>query len=362
MKILIADKDNQAVKLLDLILKELKFEPIVCNSGEEAWRRFQSNNFPPVLIIDPNLPDISGFELLKRVRESQKGKVTYVIFLAPRGLRENLIAAYNAGVDDYIVKPFYAEEMKARLRSAKRLVTLQSNLLDRNILLEEMVYAVTHDMRTPLIAMEMTGKQAQEGIYGDLPESYRKILKTTEGSLKDLLSMVDNLLRVARYEAGKIERNTEPVDLHKICQECLDELRPIYEKKSLNVKLLQDTLEVKLTIVRQDLKRVIFNLLDNAIKFTPARGSITLSVQRVQDKVIVGVQDSGRGVRAEEAKELFNRFARASGARHAPGTGLGLYMCRRIIEAHGGIIDCIPRKSEGEGTGTTFSFMLPVQN
>lgn len=357
MKVLIADKDTHAVKLLDMVLKEQGFKPIICTTGDEAFRRWQSNDHPPIVIIDPTLPDMTGIDLLNKIREHDRGRATYVIFLTTKGLRENIIKAFNAGVDEYMVKPFYAEELKARLRAGKRVIQLQRRLLERNIMLEELVYAVTHDMRTPLIAMEMTGKQAKEGVYGDLPESYKKILDTTDRSLKDLLSMVDNLLRVARYEAGKVERSTGTVNLVTVCEECLAELKPLYDRKKLAVKLLLNVKEVSLTVIRQDLKRVIFNLLDNAIKFTPNGGSINLSVEKIQDKVIVGVQDSGRGIAREEAKLVFDRFARAQGAKHAPGTGLGLYMCRRIIEAHGGAVDCIPRESGG----TTFSFMLPTK-
>ncbi len=358
MKVLIADKDAHAVRLLDMVLKEQGFETIVCETGAEAFRRWESNDFPSMVIIDPTLPDMPGLDLLKKIREHARGPSTYVMFLTARGLRDNIITAFNAGVDEYMVKPFYAEELKARMRSGKRGILLQRKLVERNIMLEELVYAVTHDMRTPLIAMEMTGQQAKDGIYGNLPEPYLKILETTERSLKDLLSMVDNLLRVARYDAGKIDKTNEVAQLVTICEECLAELKPLYEKKSIKCSLAANVKQVELSINRQDLKRVILNLLDNAIKFTPVNGSIGLSIEQIQNKVIFGVKDSGRGIAKEEAKLVFDRFARAKGARHAPGSGLGLYMCRRIIEAHGGIVDCIPR----EGGGTTFSFLLPIAN
>ncbi|MBK7746992.1 MAG: response regulator [Candidatus Obscuribacter sp.] len=358
MKVLIADQDANGVRLLDMVLKEEGFETIICQKGEEAFRRWQSNDFPPFIIMDPNLPDMPGIDLLKKLRNHERGKTTYVMFLTARGLRENIIQAFNQGVDEYMVKPFYAEELKARLKAGKRTILLQKQIQDRNILLEELVYAVTHDMRTPLIAMEMTMDQAQDNVYGELPADYKKILGTTKRSLQDLLSMVDNLLRVARYESGKIEHKKELTPLVTICQECIAELKPLWHRKNIACKLNTNVAQVELTIVRQDLKRVIFNLLDNAIKFTPSGGSIDLSVELIQGRVIVGVRDSGRGIAPEETKMVFDRFARAQGARHAPGTGLGLYMCRKVIEAHGGIVDCISRA----GQGTTFSFMLPVAN
>lgn len=354
-KILIADSDEKSVKLLDLILKEEGFQTYVCDTGTKAWASFEQNE-PSMVIVDWVLPEISGVELCSKIRSDPRGKHVYIMFLTARGLRENIVTGINSGADDYMVKPFYAEELKARVKAGVRMVTLQKTLLERNTMLEEFVYTVTHDLRTPLIAMDMTAQQASEGIYGDLPEGYLKLLGTTRRSLKDLLSMVDNLLSVARYENSKISVENESTALVKVCKECMTELAPIYLKKGLRVMLVSNVPEVDLPINRQDLKRVLLNLLDNAVKFTPTKGEVRISVELAAANVIVQIQDSGLGIKKEEAKQLFARFARAKSTRHAPGTGLGLYLCRRIIETHGGVVDCIARPAGG----TTFSFLLPI--
>lgn len=356
-RILIADSDDKSVQLLSLILRQEGFETYCYDNGTKAWDSFERLE-QGIVIVDWVLPGISGQELCKKIRNDPRGKHAYIMFLTARGLRENIVAGINSGADDYMVKPFYAEELKARVNAGVRMVSLQKQLLERNTMLEEFVYTVTHDLRTPLIAMDMTMQQAHDGTYGQLPESYRKILDTTRRSLKDLLGMVDNLLSVARYDSGKAAAaaGSDKALLVKVCQECIGELAPISTRKNLRIKLNNNVSEVQLSMARQDLKRVILNLLDNAIKFTPARGEIIVSVELAGNKVIVQIQDSGQGIKKEEAKQLFERFARAKSTRHAPGTGLGLYLCRRIIETHGGVVDCIPRP----GGGTTFSFVLPV--
>jgi len=354
-RILIADSDQKTVKLLELILKEEGFETFVCDTGPKAWAAFEKYE-PRIVIVDWVLPEISGMDLCRKIRSDPRGRHIYIMFLTGRGLRENIVAGINSGADDYMVKPFYAEELKARVRAGVRMVSLQKQLLDRNTMLEEFVYTVTHDLRTPLIAMDMTAQQAAEGIYGELPPNYGKILETTRRSLKDLLGMVDNLLSVARYESGAVSSANESTALVKVCRECMTELSPIYSRKNIQVNLSTNVQEVNLAINRQDLKRIVLNLLDNAIKFTPARGEVHISVELAASKVIVQIQDSGQGIRKEEAKQLFERFARAKGSRHAPGTGLGLYLCRRIVETHGGVVDCIARPTGG----TTVSFLLPI--
>jgi two-component system, sensor histidine kinase and response regulator len=354
-RILIADSDKKSVILLDQILRAEGFNTIVCETGSAAWQAFERHE-PAIVIVDWVLPEINGLDLCRKLRADPRGKHIYIMFLTARGLRENIVAGINGGADDYMVKPFYAEELKARVRAGERMVSLQKQLLERNTMLEELVYTVTHDLRTPLIAMDMTAQQAADGLYGELPASYGRILDTTRRSLKDLLGMVDNLLSVARYESGKGVTENENSSIVKVCQECMSELSPIYSRKNLQVNLTSNAQEVQVKVNRRDLRRVILNLLDNAIKFTPNKGEVRISVELAADKVIVQIQDSGLGIKKEEAKQLFERFARAKSTRHAPGTGLGLYLCRRIIESHGGVVDCIPRPSEG----TTVSFLLPV--
>jgi signal transduction histidine kinase len=358
-RVLIADTDKNSVSLLRQILSEQGYETFVCENGQEAINRFDSL-YPEIVISDWALPDMAGTEILRQIRANKVNKYCYFMFLTARGLRENIIKGINAGADDYMVKPFYAEELKARVRAGARLVTLQKQLIERNTMLEEFVYTVTHDLRTPLIALQLTNKQAADGVFGEMPKPYVQVLDITKRSIADLLSMVDNLLQVAKYESGEQgKKKGEPLprtEMVLLCRECIGEFHPIYSRKNLDVKLLSNISEVWVNVERQDLKRVILNLLDNAIKFTPSGGVIRLSIELAAQKVIVGVQDSGHGIKKEEAKLIFERFARAKSSRHAPGTGLGLYLCRRIVEAHSGAVDCIGRP----GGGTTFSFMLPV--
>ena len=357
-RVLIADTDKNSVRLLQQILTAEGYETLVCETGRETLTRFDALS-PEIVLIDWALPDMLGLEILRQIRQLQKNRSVYVMFLTAKGLRENIIKGINGGADDFMVKPFYAEELKARVKAGARLISLQKQLVERNTMLEEFVYTVTHDLRTPLIALQLTSKQASEGTFGEMPRAYMPILDTTRRSIDDLLSMVANLLQVAKYESSDKKKGIDPeirTELGVLCRECMAELQPIYRRKNIEVRLASNIQEVWVNVERQDLKRVILNLLDNAIKFTPAKGEIRLSIELANQKVIVNVQDSGLGIKREEAKLLFERFARAKSSRHAPGTGLGLYLCRRIVEAHGGAVDCIPRPQGG----TTFSFLLPV--
>ncbi|HEY9776498.1 MAG TPA: ATP-binding protein [Planktothrix sp.] len=356
-RILAADDDPAILNMLKAIFEAEHFQVILAKNGIAALEGWDEHGGPMVVLLDWNLGDMQGLQVCEAIRRAPQGNLAYVIFLTARGLRNEITAGINAGADDYVVKPFNAEELKARVRAGVRLLDLQMQLIERNTLLEELVYSVTHDLRTPLIAMDLTANQALDGGYGALPDSYRPILTKTRRSVGDLLYMVDTLLRVARYEA--VEEHVEVLsrtDIVEIGTECVSELEPIYKRKSLTLHVDATEPHIWVRVERQDMKRIMQNLLDNAIKFTPAQGQIKLSIERVHDNVIVLVQDTGEGVKQDEAKKLFDRFARAKDVGHTMGSGLGLYLCRKIIESHGGVIDCIPRP---EG-GTTFGFMLPV--
>lgn len=356
-KVLVVDDDKAIINLLEVILEGEGFEFVCAYTGKSAIDMWSGNSeCPPIVLLDWTLPDIPGIEVCKAIRAHPQGSFPYIMFLSAKGLREYRIAGMAAGADDYVVKPIHAEELKARLRSAVRILELQKQLIERNKMLEEFVYSVTHDMRTPLLAMDMTASHASEGVYGSLPESYVKILSKTRRSISDLLKMADNVLGIARYETGDVEVYDERTDLLQVAGECMSELEPLYKQKSIVIDLDSNIQSVNVSMNRQDLKRIIQNLLDNAIKFTPSEGRIKLSVELASNKVFFMVQDSGQGLAKEEARKVFERFRRAKGSGHVPGTGLGLYLCRKIIEAHGGIVDCIPRP----GGGTTFSFLLPV--
>jgi signal transduction histidine kinase len=357
-RVLVVDSDRSILNVLEMLLEGEGYDIRLVTSGKAAMDEWCNADTPPIVLLDWVLPDMEGTDICRRIRQHPQGKYAYIMFLSSKGLREYRIAGVTAGADDFLVKPVHAEELKTRLRSGVRILELQYQLIERNKMLEEFVYSVTHDMRTPLIAMDMTANQALEGVYGPISESYTKILVKTRRSIGDLLNMAENLLRIARYETGQLDAADERSELVAVANEVMSELEPIYQQKSIKLELESNVKGVSVKINRHDLKRIVQNLLDNAIKYTPPQGNVKLRVELAANKVIVGIMDTGLGLPKDEAKKVFERFTRAKGSRHLPGTGLGLYLCRKIIESHGGIVDCIPRPDGG----TTFSFLLPVES
>jgi signal transduction histidine kinase len=221
--------------------------------------------------------------------------------------------------------------------------------------MDEFVALISHELRTPLTSifgyLELT-------LYdGNLSEEQRGFLDVIGDNADRLLRLVDNLLFVARLEAGKFEVRPGELDLAAVAGQSLAEIGPRAAEKGIEL-----TYEADVAAPVQADKGRMFEVLDhlvsNAIKFTPAGGAVRVSVAPVNGVVRLEVADTGVGIAADDQQRLFERFFRTSIAaeQQIPGTGLGLYIVRAIVEAHGGSIKV--RSEPGEGTA--FCVELPA--
>ena len=228
----------------------------------------------------------------------------------------------------------------------------KDELARRTEVIRDLVYALAHDLRTPLVAADVTMKQALEGAYGALPARYEEILRATIVANEDERRIVESLLLIARYEAGEESNLHEAISLAPLVTSAVEELRPVAESKK--VRLVNDPGDVELPTTGDpyELRRAIINLIANAIAATPEGGTIRVRGRRSEGKVTVAIEDDGYGVPAELRPALFTRFGRA---RSGGGSGLGLYIVRRIVEKHGGTVSFAPREPQG----STFTMTLP---
>lgn len=218
---------------------------------------------------------------------------------------------------------------------------------------EDFVATLTHDLRTPLLAAVQTLGFAIEEQYGPLNDAQQQVLLAVVDSHRELLALVESLLTIYRYEAGRIRLRKEPTDLAAFVAQILDELQPLARARNQTLVLTGSGVPA-LPCDRQQLKRVVVNLVDNALRYTPSGGRVRVCLEKTGPAVQVAVQDTGRGIPPEKLAGLFMRFAQVEG--YGTGTGLGLYLCRQVIEAHGGNIWAVSEP----GIGSTFYFSLPV--
>lgn len=231
----------------------------------------------------------------------------------------------------------------------------KNELADRSDVIRDIVYALAHDLRTPLAAAHVTMNQALSGAYGELPDRYRDILNTAMAANADERRIVETLLLVARYEAGEASTLREFVDGRELAARIVAELRPIAEIKGVE---LTENLPAQMLPTRGDpheIRRAIVNLVANAIDATPKGGHVVLQGYATGNSIVIRVEDDGYGVPEGRRDGLFQRF----GGGHptsGSGTGLGLYIVRRIVEKHDGSVAYEPREPQG----SIFTLTLPM--
>lgn len=221
--------------------------------------------------------------------------------------------------------------------------------------LEDLISALSHDLRTPLLATRNTLRPMLNGAFGTVTDTWREILEEYRQANEDLIELVEALVDVSRYEAtGSENLHWEPLDWEQIFSQAIARIHNIYQRDCA----ITPTIAPVPTIVygdRLEIQRVVQNLLDNAVRVSPPNVEITIAVIPWQsDRVKVSVCDRGSGVAPQDKERLFHRFMQGRGRRGR--AGLGLYLCRQIVEAHGGVIDV----ANNFGSGSTFWFTLPV--
>ena len=244
------------------------------------------------------------------------------------------------------------------IEDAARVLQLQ---LERAALLEEvrthrellrdLVYAFSHDLRTPITANLLSAQAALAGAFGPLPEALREVLHGGLESSRGLLAISDQLMLLAEYESGGPSGDESAVvDLEPVVRSVVSDLLLRAQGRQLDFELTLDALCVRGQ--RYDLRRAVQNLLDNAVKFSPPGLSIGVQLRREDAWAVLEVRDAGPGVAAAQQAQLFERF-RASAA--GSGSGIGLYLTRRIVERHGGVA-----AYARQGGHTVFSLRLPL--
>jgi len=250
----------------------------------------------------------------------------------------------------------YAQQAANALAQARLFAQLGERndaLEERGAVIRDLVYALSHDLRTPLAALGMTMRQARAGSYGPLPPAYIEILERSITATDDVARLAETLLLVARFESGDRQPEREVVDLAQLTRQIAGELEALAGAHGVALRVDGEP-RAPTVGDRDDLRRAITNLVANAVQHSFAGGEVAISVVRDGTGVHVHVADNGFGVAEEARPQLFTRFGRGKSRRGA-GTGLGLYIARRVALESGGRIAYAPR----EPRGSCFTLTLP---
>jgi signal transduction histidine kinase len=358
-RILIAD-DNADMRHYLRRLLEAGYEVEAVADGEKALEKVRER--PPDLILtDVMMPSLDGFGLLAAVRAETRTRTLPVIMLSARAGEESRIEGLSAGADDYLIKPFSARELLARVASQLELARLRREtaeaLQEADRRKDEFLATLAHELRNPLAPLR-NSLHVLKLTKGRDPEP-DKIHEMMSRQVSHMVRLVDDLMEVSRITRGKVEIRREPVTLAEIVRSAVETSRPLIEAAGhqLFITLPDEPLILQADAVR--LAQVVTNLLNNAAKYTERDGRISLTAHREEAGVVISVRDNGIGLPPEMLPRVFDLFQQVEQgySRSQGGLGIGLTLARSLVEMHGGSIEA---RSDGVGRGSEFVIRLPL--
>jgi len=372
-RILVVDDEESVRILLKRILTEAGYDVVTAANGQEALDKVSQLQVR-VVLSDIKMPGISGIEVLRKLTADHPD--ICVIMATAVTDTQTAIDIMKLGAYDYISKPFNRDDLLMRIQKAIEKLELEEKIKESAAELEvamrnaqvanqaksDFLASMSHELRTPLTSILGLSEVLQEEYFGKLNSKQKQYLNDIQESGQHLLLLINDILDIAKIEAGKMELELGPVVVKELLENSLIMIKEKAGKHNikLDVDLAPEIKGLKIQADERKLKQIIFNLLSNAVKFTPDGGRIQLGASCEDEKLAVAVTDTGIGISVEKQEKVFQEFYQVEAGLKdkTPGTGLGLPLSRKMVEMHGGEIWC---ESEGEGKGSRFVFTIPLE-
>jgi signal transduction histidine kinase len=337
--ILIADDDPVSRELLSALLAEESICVRAVGTGLEAIHEAE-REAPDVILMDVLMPEMGGFEACRRLKANPALAHVPIILVTMLSESEQVVRGLESGADDFVTKPISGPELRARVRSMLRLKRQHDDLRTAIRLRDDLASMIVHDMRSPLMTI-LVYAEAMRAQRGPPDHRYIEAIIT---SGQELQNYTNELLILSKIEHGHLALQLTPVDIAELLDGAASGLALIAAEREVTLKLASPPRgELVIAGDAKLLRRVLDNLLSNALKFSPFHGAITLSAETAGEGpgrvVQLRVIDEGPGIDEALWGSIFEKFAAVSGGfDDGPSVGLGLYFCRLVVEAHGGQI------------------------
>ncbi|HSI45446.1 MAG TPA: hybrid sensor histidine kinase/response regulator [Methylophilus sp.] len=387
IKLLIVDDLPENLRALDAILRAPDRIIMQASSAIDALELLLAHDFA-LAIVDVEMPEMDGFQLAELMRGTEKTKHVPIVFVTAAGMELNYaFKGYGAGAVDVLYKPLdinavqskanvFVELFRHRVAFEQQVKALEESRREQEFLLgqlrstqqelqhslnmrEEFMSLVAHEMRTPLntLFLEVQVRRAQlakNNLSAFTPENLYKMLERGERQLKSIIRLIEDMLDVSRIKNGKLSIQPGDANLSVLVRQVVEDLTPLAKEASTGFKLEVEA-EVNGYWDEFRIEQIIINLMTNAIRYGKGK-PVQVALKREGESAIVQVTDQGIGISEREQKNIFEAFERASGNEVRAGLGLGLYISRKLAEAHGGEITVVSEKD----VGSTFTLRLPV--
>jgi phosphoserine phosphatase RsbU/P len=306
-----------------------------------------------LVLLDLSLPDSTGLATFDTLHAS--APMTPVVVLSGLADESIAITAVHHGAQDYLVKgQVDGGGILRSMRYAIERQRLESARAELERQRDEFFSSVSHDLRTPVAAIKAAIGVVLANEPANMPAPLHRLLGNIDLAADELTKLIEDLLEIARLQAGRVTLWRMPVDLRDVVKRAAHAIEPLAGERQQTLEVVEPDQPVIADIDGDRMGRVLRNLLANAQKYGKEQGRIVVKVADDADQVLISVTDDGPGIPLEDQERIFERFYRVSGST-AVGTGLGLAIARGLVELHGGVLSV----ESAPGEGSTFFIALP---
>jgi signal transduction histidine kinase len=341
--ILVVDDDPTGVTVIQALLKPEGYRLYSVANGQAALD-YVEHQPPDMVLLDVMMPDMDGIECCQRLKSNPAWASIPVIMVTALNSQEDLARCFEAGADDFIAKPVNRLELRARVKSLLRIKQQHDALMATMQLREDLSAMIVHDLRNPITSI-LLGTQFVL-LKDNLAADDKDRLQLVHGSCQRLNSMVNELVLLAKLQAGQLTLNCTPVDLHALGNQVLTEFQEIASAQGIHLDATLPPPGYTINADKNLLRRLLDNLFSNAVKFSPANSSISLNIHQcvpsadadTTSQTIIQVADQGPGIAPSLRQALFEKYQTGQPIKDVAQTGLGLTFCKLVADAHGGCI------------------------
>lgn len=351
--LLVVDDEPDNFDVIEILLSGEPYQLYYAASGRRAIDRLPTIR-PDVILLDAMMPDLNGLEVCQQLKADPTWQHIPIIMVTALNSKEDMAHCLEAGADDFVSKPVNCTELRARVRSMLRikrqydqlqmaLKSMQATLQWR----EDLSHMIVHDLRSPVSNILVTSElMLRADLSGRQQQRAERIMLAGQ----QLRFLTDDLLLMARLEAGKLSLNPTDTDPVTIAAQVLADFQPLAQEKSIQLLDQFPAEGAALPLDRHLLHRICDNLLSNALKFSPPGSVVRVQLDYPAEpdiQIRLQIADQGPGVDAELHQRIFEKYEIGQLRQEIPQTGLGLAFCRIAVEAHGGKIRVTPNQPQG---------------
>ena len=356
--ILIIDDDEIMLDSCCQVFIKEGYDTETAEDGDTGLQKFRDKN-PDLVLVDLKMPGKNGMEVLEELKTMDPNCVAIVI--TGYATIESAVEAMKHGAYDFLPKPFTPDELriivKRGLERRQYIKETEKLRAEKENLRKNFVLMTSHELRSPLAAVQQNLMVITGGMVGEIPEKANQMLLRMRYRIKGLITLISDWLDLSRIESGESTLKMEPVDLRSVLREVIDLLGPLADENKVTLLFKEPDKFQAIEGNKETLQMLFTNLIHNGIKYNKEGGNVVTSLYIEEEVIKVIIKDTGVGIPKDKLPLIFEQFYRVKDKKPVEGSGLGLSIVKKIVEMHSGTIEV-----ESEvGKGTSFSVYLPYK-